>query len=48
MLSAQAMRGELLYIDGFNLLTTLEVALSGGIVLLARDGALRDIAGVRA
>ena len=35
-----------LHIDGFNLLTTIEVALGGGVVLHARDGCLRDIAGV--
>lgn len=33
-------------VDGFNLLMTLEVALSGGIVLRGRDGNLRDIAGI--
>jgi len=44
--SPPALRGATLVIDGFNVLTTLEVALSGGIVLLARDGVLRDIAGV--
>ena len=43
---AAALRGERLEVDGFNALTTLEVALSGGIVLLGRDGVLRDIAGV--
>lgn len=41
-----ALRGQTLLIDGFNVLTTLEVALSGGVVLLSRDGTLRDIAGV--
>ncbi|MET0388500.1 MAG: DUF434 domain-containing protein [Polyangiales bacterium] len=41
-----ALRGAKLRLDGFNVLTTLEVALSGGVVLLGRDGALRDIAGV--
>jgi hypothetical protein len=41
-----ALRGQVLLVDGFNVLTTLEVALSGGIVLLGRDGAMRDIAGV--
>jgi hypothetical protein len=46
MQPASALRGEILRVDGFNALTTLEVALSGGIVLLGRDGALRDIAGV--
>lgn len=45
-LSPPALRGATLVIDGFNVLTTLEVALSGGIVLLARDGVMRDIAGV--
>ena len=41
-----ALHGQVLLVDGFNVLTTLEVALSGGIVLLGRDGAMRDIAGV--
>ena len=31
-------------IDGYNVLTTIEAALSGGVLLLARDGALRDMA----
>jgi hypothetical protein len=34
-------------IDGFNLIITLEVALSGGLLLDGRDGALRDLAGLR-
>lgn len=38
--------GQPLWIDGFNLLTTIEVALSGGVVLASRDGCYRDIAGV--
>jgi len=46
MQPASALRGQILRIDGFNVITTLEVALSGGIVLIARDGTLRDIAGV--
>lgn len=46
MLPPEALRGEHLQVDGFNVLTTLEVALSGGVVLLGRDGVLRDIAGV--
>jgi hypothetical protein len=41
-----ALAGEPLLIDGFNLLTTLEVALSGGVVLGGRDGCFRDIASV--
>jgi hypothetical protein len=35
-----------LHIDGFNIITTLEVALSGGVVLRARDGCIRDVAGI--
>ncbi len=46
MLEPQQAAGRELWIDGFNVLTTLEVALSGGVVLRARDGVLRDIAGV--
>jgi hypothetical protein len=33
-------------IDGFNLLITLEAALSGGVVFICRDGCLRDLSGV--
>lgn len=33
-----------LWIDGYNVLTTIEAALSGGVVLHARDGSYRDMA----
>lgn len=33
-----------LWIDGLNVLTTVEAALAGGVTLLARDGCLRDMA----
>lgn len=33
-----------LAIDGFNLLTTVEAALSGGVILHGRDGCFRDLA----
>lgn len=33
-----------LAMDGFNVLTTVEAALSGGILLQGRDGCLRDMA----
>jgi hypothetical protein len=33
-------------LDGFNVLTTLEAALGGAVVLVGRDGCLRDVAGV--
>jgi hypothetical protein len=36
--------GETVEIDGFNVLTTIEAALAGGVVLLARDGCYRDMA----
>lgn len=40
-------RGRELWVDGFNLLVTLEVALAGGPLLCGGDGALRDLAGMR-
>lgn len=42
----QSLRGEELWLDGYNVLTILETALAGGIVLVGRDGCCRDIAGV--
>lgn len=33
-----------LLIDGLNVITTIEVALSGGVLLLGRDGCMRDMA----
>ncbi len=33
-----------LALDGYNLLTTVEAAFGGGVLLLGRDGALRDMA----
>ena len=33
-----------LWIDGYNVLTTVEVALGGGVLLAACDGAYRDLA----
>lgn len=36
--------GAAIAVDGFNVLTTVEVALAGGVLLRARDGCLRDIA----
>jgi hypothetical protein len=38
--------GSSLMIDGFNVLTTIEAALGGAVVLLCRDQTCRDIAGV--
>lgn len=36
--------GETVVIDGYNVILSLETALCGGVLLLARDGVLRDLA----
>lgn len=38
--------GRTLAVDGFNAIITLEVALGGGVGLIARDGARRDLGSV--
>ena len=38
--------GKRILLDGYNVLTTVETALAGGVVLAARDGTFRDIASV--
>ncbi|HEY3754613.1 MAG TPA: DUF434 domain-containing protein [Opitutaceae bacterium] len=35
-----------LWLDGYNVLTTVEVALLGGVLLRGRDGTVRDVAGL--
>jgi hypothetical protein len=40
------LQGRELWLDGYNVLTVLESALAGGLVLLGRDGCCRDIAGI--
>ncbi len=35
-----------LWLDGFNVLTTIEAALAGAVVLAGRDGSFRDLAGM--
>src|SRR5262249_20412887 len=40
-------RGRTLLVDAFNLIITIEVALSGGLILDCADGTLRDLAGLR-
>ncbi|MCS7238889.1 MAG: DUF434 domain-containing protein [Thermoguttaceae bacterium] len=37
-------RGRPLLLDGYNVLTTVEAALGGGVLLLARDSTVRDMA----
>jgi hypothetical protein len=44
---AQAqLQGRELWLDGFNVLTAVETALGGGVILIGRDGCCRDVAGV--
>ena len=35
-----------LIVDGFNLIITIEAALSGGLLLICRDGCIRDLSSV--
>jgi hypothetical protein len=35
-----------LIVDGFNLLITVEAALSGGLLMICRDGCIRDVSSV--
>lgn len=39
--------GNAVYIDGFNIIITLEVALSNSTILKCMDGTIRDLAGLR-
>jgi hypothetical protein len=41
-----ALAGQCLFIDGYNVLTSIEAALAGGVILHARDGTYRDMASV--
>lgn len=43
---AEALKDSRIAIDGFNLLITLESALSGGFIFRCRDGAYRDMASI--
>lgn len=43
----EVMTDRALWLDGLNLLITLEVALAGGVLVRGRDGVVRDLAGVR-
>lgn len=42
--SPKQVRGQTVLIDGYNVLTSIEAALSGGVLLLGRDGCIRDMA----
>jgi len=42
----EQLRGEELWLDGLNVLTAVETALGGGVILVGHDGCCRDVAGV--
>ncbi len=44
----EAVSGGELWLDGFNVLTAVEAALAGGVILAGRDGCYRDLASVYA
>ena len=46
LIGPDELQGQPLLLDGYNIITTIETALSGGVVLKARDCSFRDIAGV--
>ncbi len=46
MIPIKGAAGNAVGIDGYNLLITVESALSGGLVLIGRDGCYRDLASV--
>ncbi len=43
-LDVAKLAGEPLIVDGYNVLLTIEAALSGGVLLLGHDGVMRDLA----
>jgi len=47
LLSPPEIMGTEVLIDGFNIIITLETALSGSLLILCGDGVIRDLAGLR-
>lgn len=45
-LSTESVAGKDLIVDGFNVIITVEAALSGGALLLCRDNCIRDLSSV--
>ena len=45
-LTVNELKNKTILIDGFNLLISLETALSGGFIFVGRDGSYRDLASV--
>lgn len=46
LLPIESINGEELIVDGFNLIITVEAALSGGLLLVCRDYCIRDLSSV--
>lgn len=46
MVSAEECRDKIILVDGYNILITIESALSGGLIFKSRDGCYRDIASI--
>jgi hypothetical protein len=42
----ESIKGQDLLIDGFNIIVTMEAALSGGVLIRCRDGCVRDMSSV--
>ena len=40
------LKGKSIAVDGYNVLITVEAAMSGGVILKGRDGCFRDLASV--
>src|ERR1044072_16248 len=45
-IALKAVRDQRLIVDGFNIIITVEAALGGGVLLICRDGSLRDLSSV--
>lgn len=43
---ASAIAGQTVLLDGYNILITLEAALSGAVLLVGQDGCIRDLSGL--
>jgi hypothetical protein len=45
-LDINAVAGQMIAIDGYNILITIEAAMSGGLIFKGRDGCCRDLASI--
>ncbi len=45
-IQTDSIQNQILLLDGYNILITLESALSGGYIFRGRDGCIRDLAGI--